>query len=100
MVSPAVGITSALENTSVMNALNISIEREASCYQIMRNPVISSRSKEGYQVYQQWCELWSREANTPPNLKMFFVDQFMSYWVREFFSTMLIVCVLFVIMFL
>lgn len=43
------------------------------------------RSKEGNQVYIQWCELWSREANTPPNLKMFFVDQFMSYWVREFF---------------
>ena len=35
MVSPAVGITSALENTFVMNALNISIEREASLYQIM-----------------------------------------------------------------
>lgn len=39
-------------------------------------------SKEGYLVYQQWCDLWSREANTPPNLKMFFVDQFMSYWVQ------------------
>ena len=41
------------------------------------------RSKEGNEVYLQWCELWSKEANTPPNLKMFFVDQFMSYWVRK-----------------
>ena len=35
MVLPAVGITLALENTSVMNALNISIEREHLYYQIM-----------------------------------------------------------------
>ena len=83
MVLLVAGITSALESISVMNALSISIERKDSLLHIMSAYLMCVRSKEGYLVYQQWCDLWSREANTPPNLKMFFVDQFMSYWVRN-----------------
>lgn len=54
----------------------------------MIDHLMCPRSKEGYQVYQQWCDLWTREAKTPPNLKMFFVDQFMSYWVIGLFFIM------------